>query len=105
MDAVTFLVLRQTGGEGGQPVVADVGWQAGHQGIGQRVGRHRGEIGEVDPQQLGGDVGGRIVGEEVDAGDQGVGGYHQFPVGWNAEDGGIVGQAECSGKPAASGFR
>lgn len=39
-----------------------------------------------------------IVGEEVDAGDQGVGGYHQFPVGRDAEHGGVVGQTERTGK-------
>ena len=65
-----------------------------HRQIAQRIGTHRGEVGQVDAQELARDQVGRVVGQEVDVGDDRVLGDHQLLPGRDIDQGRVVGQAE-----------
>ncbi len=69
------------------------------QGQGQeetkRFGTLGGQVGEIDGQSLGGDFSGRVIAEEMDAGDQGVGGQHQLFSRRRRQQGGVVAQAQA----------
>ena len=68
--------------------------QRDRQQVGHRLRAHGGEIGQVDGQRLDADAVRRIVGQEVDVGNQHVGGDDEGSSRKEPQGGGIVGQAE-----------
>jgi hypothetical protein len=75
--------------------------QSQSQQIAERRGALGGEVREVDPQSLAGDVGGRILGEEMHPRHQSVLGDDQFVALGDRHQGRVVQQAE----PRRSGER
>ena len=72
--AIGRRVVAEAGGEGCEPVRRPVVGQREIEREADRLGALGGEVGQIDPQRLARDRVGRIVGEEMDAGDQRVGG-------------------------------
>ena len=60
--------------------------------VAQRLGPHGGEVGEIDPQQLAGDQLRRVVGQEMDVGDDGVLGDDQLLAGRHVDQRRVVGR-------------
>jgi hypothetical protein len=63
-----------------------------------RFGALGGEIGQIHPQYFAGDQAGRIVGEEMHAGDDAVGGQHQIAPRRRRQDRGVIGKTERAGR-------
>ena len=90
-----LLVGHQPGREPPQPGIRNALGPGQHRQIAQRIGTHRGEVGQVHAQELARDQVGRVVGQEVDVGDDRVLGDHQLLPGRDIDQGGIVGQARA----------
>ena len=88
-------VGAETLGEGCEPILAPVAGQRERQQKSERPSALGGKIGEIDAQRLAGDRAGRIVGEEMHARDQRVGGEHEVFAGRRTHQRRVVAQAQA----------
>ena len=95
--AVAPGILAQSGGKGGEPGVVDALRQRDGHDEAERLRAFGGKVGKIHAQRLAGDVRGRIVEEEVHAGNDAVGGEHEIASFRHAQDRGVVGEAEGAG--------
>ena len=93
-DAVAALVGGEALREVGDPPLRPGVRQGQRQEVAERLGALGGKIGEVHPQRLAGDRAGRIVGEEMNPGGDGIGRQHQIVARPLAVEGRIVGKRE-----------
>ena len=102
--AIGGRVVAEARGEGREPVRRPV--RAAAPATSKKPSGSRalgGEIGEIDPQRLARDRVGRIVGEEMHAGDQRVGGQHEIEPGGGVSSADVVLQARA--RPARRAAR
>ena len=95
--AVALLVAGKACGEALHPRLRPVGRQRQRQKIAERLGALAGKVGQVDAERLPRDRFRRIVGEEMHAGGDHVGGDDQIVAGPLPVERGIVGQTEGAG--------
>ena len=87
--------LSEAGRESGKPALGPVVGQGEAQQEAGRIGALGGKVGDVHAERLAGDGAGRIVGQEMDALDQGVGGQDEIVPGRRRQAGRIVLEAQA----------
>ena len=97
-EVIPPLIHRQTVYETFEPGLGRGSGQCQPKHIGIRHGTHGREIGEIDPEQLARNEGGRIVGLVMNACDHDIVGHHECLARRRAEARGIVRQAEGTGQ-------
>ena len=99
--AVVRGIVGKTGRKGAEPCLAEAFRQRHRQQEAERPGAFGGEVRQVHAQGLAADHCGRIVREEVHAGDDAVGGQHKVASGRRRERSRVVDQPERAGAVAS----
>ncbi len=103
IDAVLFLIPRQSAAETGNPIFRDTLRQKDIHQLGARDRPLRGKVRKIDPQGLAPNEVGGIVSPEMDALDDCVGLDDELVVGTWDDHGVVVTQSECAGSPTRKG--
>ena len=92
--AIARGILAEPAGEGGNPSLIGSCGQRERKQKADRLGALGGEIGQVHAQRLAADACRRIVGKEMHAGDDAVGGEDEIASGRRRHDRGVVDKTE-----------